>query len=198
MKTVFAHFKKYLIRGFLTLIPLILTYLILRLLYFSIDREVAVYLNRLIHYDLPGIGIFMTVVVLYLSGVFASYFIGRKVFNIVEDISQKIPIIKTTYKIGKQISSAFIMPEKQIFKRVVFVEFFKPGSWVVGFVTGEITDGRNTDEKLLKIYIPTPPIPTSGFILLVKEQDIIDPAWKLDDAMKMIISGGIISPETFG
>ena len=90
--------------------------------------------------------------------------------------------------------TAFMVPEKQVFKRAVLVDFLKPGIFTVGFVTGSVVDRRN-NEKMLKVYIPTPPNPASGTIVIVKESDTRDPGWTIQEAMKVVISGGIIGPD---
>jgi len=113
---------------------------------------------------------------------------------LVEKILNRIPIIKTTYQIGKQVSVALSLPEKQIFKRVVLVEYFRPGTLTIGFVTGTILDKAN-NEKLLKVFIPTVPNPTSGIFVILKESKVIEPGWSVEQAMKIVISGGIIGPE---
>jgi uncharacterized membrane protein len=194
MKVIFTHFKKYTVRGFLALIPLVLSYFVLQLLYFGIDQRVMAQIEYLIGRRIPGLGILLLLAAFYFLGLIASNMIGRKVFSLIEKITTRIPIIKTTYQVGKQLSSTLSLPEKQVFKRAVLVDFLTPGIWTVGFVTGTIIDHQNNDDRLLKVYIPTPPNPTSGTIVLVRESQTRDPGWSIDDAMKTVISAGIIGP----
>ena len=95
---------------------------------------------------------------------------------------------------GRQLSSTFSLPEKQVFRRAVLVEYLKPGIWTIGFVTGTIIDKSNNDELLLKVFIPTPPNPISGTMVVVKESQTRDPGWSIDEALKAVISGGVIGP----
>ena len=81
-----------------------------------------------------------------------------------------------------------------MFKRAVLVEYLKPGMWTIGFVTGVVIDRKNSDEKLLKVFVPTPPSPTSGTMVVVRESQTRDPGWSIEEAMKTVISGGIIGP----
>ena len=111
-----------------------------------------------------------------------------------ENILSRIPIINTTYHVGKQLSDTLSLPEKQVFKKVVLVDYFKPGIWTVGFVTGAVYDRKN-NEKLLKVFIPTVPNPTSGILVIMKESQTVDPKWSIEQGMKTVISGGIIGPE---
>lgn len=194
MKVIFTHFKKYTVRGFLALIPLVLSYFVLQLLYFGVDQRVMAQIEYLIGRRIPGLGILLLLAAFYFLGLIASNMIGRKVFSLIEKITTRIPIIKTTYQVGKQLSSTLSLPEKQVFKRAVLVDFLTPGIWTVGFVTGTIIDHQNNDDRLLKVYIPTPPNPTSGTIVLVRESQTRDPGWSIDDAMKTVISAGIIGP----
>lgn len=194
MKSIFSHFKKYSIRGFLALIPLVLTYLVLKLLYVGIDQRIMAEIEHLIGLRIPGLGILILLTAFYFLGLIASNMIGRHVFSLIEKITTRIPIIKTTYQVGKQLSSTLSLPEKQVFKRAVLVDFLTPGIWTVGFVTGTVIDHQNNDNRLLKVYIPTPPNPTSGTIVLVRESQTRDPGWSIDEAMKTVISAGIIGP----
>ena len=143
----------------------------------------------------PGMGILLVLLTLYLLGLIASNFIGKKFFNLIKRLTSKIPIVKTTYQVGSQLSEMFSLPEKEVLKRAVLVTYLMPGMWTIGFVTGAIVDTKNNNEKFLKVYIPTPPIPTSGTLVLVREAQTRDPGWTIEQAMKAVISGGIIGPD---
>ena len=82
----------------------------------------------------------------------------------------------------------------KVFKRAVLVDFLKPGIYTIGFVTGTIIDKKNNDEIFLKVFVPTPPMPTSGTMVIVRESQTRDPGWTIEEAMKSVISGGIIGP----
>lgn len=193
MKTSISHIKKFIFRGIIALIPLALSYLVIRLLYLGIDQRMMHYLEQFVGLRIPGLGILVLLLALYLVGLIASNMIGRQIFVLIERITQKIPIVNTIYQVGKQLSSTLSLPEKQVFKKAVLVEFLKPGIWTVGFVTGKVWD-RQENVELLKVYIPTPPNPTSGTIVLVKESQTRDTGWTIEETMKVVISGGIIGP----
>lgn len=192
---ILTHSKKYIFRGLIALIPLGLTILIVRFLYLTIDQRVMRLVEKELGFSIPGLGILIVLGVLYGVGLVTSNVIGNRLLNYVEMITVKIPIIRAIYQIGKQISSTFTLPEKQVFKRTVLVEFLKPGVWTIGFVTGTLIDRQDPSEKLLKVYVPTPPNPTSGFIVFVKENQTRDPGWGMDETLKAILSCGIIGPE---
>lgn len=193
MKHFFSHLKKYMFRGLLAIIPLVLTVLVLQLLYVGIDRRFAVLIDEFFGYSIPGLGILLVIITLYVLGLIASNVVGRRFLHLIERITHRIPIIGTTYQVGSQLSKMISLPEREVFKEVVLVDFLKPGMWTVGFVTGSVMDKKN-NEKLLKVYVPTPPNPTSGTLLLVREAQTRNPGWTIDEGVKAVISGGIIGP----
>ncbi len=195
MKKLVAHIKKYVLRGLFAVVPLFLTYLAVKLLYTTIDQRAVGIVDRFFGFKFPGLGILLVLVALYILGLLASNVVGRRLFGLLGRITNHIPLIKTTYKVGQQLGATLSLPEKQVFKKAVLVEYLKPGMWTIGFVTGEVWDRKNNDEKLLKVYIPTPPNPTSGTMVVVRETQIRDPGWTIDEALKAVLSGGIIGPE---
>jgi len=194
MKTLLKHLKIYVLRGLFAIIPLALTAFALNLLYTVIDKRITVVVERLIGFSFPGLGVILLLVVLYLLGLIVSNVVGRQIFRLVEGIAKRIPLIKTTYNVGRQLSSTLSLPEKQVFKRAVLVEYLKPGMWTIGFVTGTLMDKSNNEEVLLKVFIPTPPNPISGTMIVVRESQTRDPGWTIEEALKAVISGGVISP----
>ncbi|MFH1754351.1 MAG: DUF502 domain-containing protein, partial [Candidatus Latescibacterota bacterium] len=140
------------------------------------------------------VGLLTVLVILYVVGVLVTNTVGRQGMCFIEHITNRIPLVKTTYQIGKQLSKTLSLSEKQVFKRAVLVEYLKPGIWTIGFVTGSVVDHRNNNLTLLKVFVPTPPNPMSGTMVLVKEDQIKDPGWTIEEALKTVISGGIIGP----
>ncbi|OVE75541.1 hypothetical protein BVX98_07440 [bacterium F11] len=194
MKRILKHIRKKFIAGLLAIIPLGLTIFAIKFFYILIDNRLMGWVDNAFGVSIPGLGIILIILLLYFLGVFASNLLGKKLINLFEQIIERIPIIKTTYNLGKQVSSAFTLPSRDLFKRVVLVDYLKEGMWTIGFVTGDIIDHTKNDMKLLKVYIPTPPNPTSGTIVLVKETETRDPGWSIEQAIKMVISAGIIGP----
>jgi uncharacterized membrane protein len=195
MKKLVVHIKKYVFRGLLAVVPLFLTYLAIKLLYTSIDQRAVGLVDRFLGFTFPGLGILLVLVSLYILGLLASNVVGRRLFGLVEKITNYIPLIKTTYKVGQQLGKTLSLPEKQVFKKAVLVDYLKPGIWTIGFVTGEVIDTKNNNEKLLKVFVPTPPNPTSGTMVVVRESETRDPGWTIEEAINAVISGGIIGPE---
>lgn len=195
MKNIIGHLKRYIIRGLLAIIPLALTYLAIMFLYSTIDQRAVGILRKFFGFSFPGLGILLVLVSLYILGLVASNVAGKQFFNLLQKITNRIPLIRTTYKVGQQLGVTLSLPEKQIFKKAVLVEYLKPGIWTIGFVTGTVLDRKNNDEKLLKVFVPTPPNPTSGTMVIVRESDTRDPGWSIEETLNAILSGGIIGPE---
>jgi len=193
MKTLLKHLKTYILRGLFAIIPLALTAFALNLLYTLIDRRITGVVEKFFGFSFPGLGVILLLVVLYLLGLIVSNVVGRQIFRLVEGIAKRIPLVKTTYNVGRQLSTTLSLPEKQVFKRAVLVEYLKPGMWTIGFVTGTLID-MNTNERLLKVFIPMPPNPISGTMIVVRESQTRDPGWTVEEALKAVISGGVISP----
>jgi len=194
MKPIFKHLKRYIFRGLLAVIPLGLTAFAIKILYTSIDKRITGLIEESIGFSFPGLGVLLLVAALYLLGLIVSNVLGRQIFGLLDRVANRIPLVKTTYNVGRQLSSSFSLPEKQVFRRAVLVEYLTPGIWTIGFVTGTIIDKGSNDEPLLKVFIPTPPNPISGTMVVVRESQTRDPGWSIDEALKAVISGGLISP----
>jgi uncharacterized membrane protein len=195
MKEIFWHLKTYIFRGFLALLPLALSFFVLRFLYITVDQRIARLFERWIGFSIPGFGFILVLLVLYLLGLLASNWLGKGALSFLDKASSHIPLVKTIYLLGKQLGSAFSAPEKQGLKRVVLVEHFRPGVWSIGFVMGSAIDEKS-GETMLRLFVPTAPNPTSGFMLIVAESKVKDVDWSVPDAMNTVISGGLIGPDT--
>jgi len=194
MKTLLKHLRTYMLRGLLAVIPLALTAFAIQILYMTIDKRITGVVEKFIGFSFPGLGVILLLFILYLLGLIVSNVVGRQFFRLVEGIASRIPLVKTTYNVGRQLTTTLSLPERQVFKRAVLVEYLKPGMWTIGFVTGTLIDRNNNDEVLLKIFIPTPPNPISGTMIVVRESQTRNPGWSVEEALKAVISGGMISP----
>jgi uncharacterized membrane protein len=194
MKEFLKHARSYVLRGLLAIIPLYLSWLAVKFIYIIVDRPVAEKMEQLVGFRVYGIGILITIVVLYFVGLLVSNVVGKQLFKILESIFNRIPILKTTYQVGKQLSDTFSLSEKQAFKQAVIVQPFQSGMYAIGFITGNVIDHRD-GSRLIKVFIPHVPNPTSGFVLMIKEAEVMDPGWTVDEAIRLVISGGIIGPE---
>ena len=194
MKNFVQHAKKYIFAGLLAIVPLGLVYFVLRFIYLFIDQTVMNLFFKVFGFRIPGLGLVIIILLLYFIGLFSRNFLGKWLFHIFERIARKIPIVGTTYQVGKQISNTLSLPEKQVFKRVVLVNYLNKDTYTLGFVTGSLED-KKTKEKLCKVFIPTPPNPTTGTMIIIPESSVIDPGWSVEDGIRTVISAGIIGPQ---
>jgi uncharacterized membrane protein len=192
--------KRYIVAGLLVWVPILVTVLVLRFLWELIDQSVALIPHNfqpevLFGFNVPGFGVFVSLLVLLLTGVFAANFLGRKVVDFSEKILGQIPLVRSIYKAVKQSMQVIFSPAGRSFRQVVMIEYPRPGIWSLGFVTNE---GDSYFQKMdspqvrdtLTIFVPTTPNPTSGFLLFLPRQDVhfIDVA--VEEALKTIISLG--------
>jgi uncharacterized membrane protein len=195
MHNIYRHTKSYIFKGLLALIPIALTVFTINILYVFIDKQIMDIIDAYTGFHIPGLGLLIFIVLLYATGVIASNVVGRRLFGLLETVTGRIPLINTAYQVGKQLSGTLSLPEKNIFKKAILIDYFRPGAWVIGFVTGELTNNA-TGEALLKIFIPTVPNPTSGFLVIVQKSQVKETHWTVEEAIKVVISAGIIGPPT--
>jgi uncharacterized membrane protein len=195
MKGLFKHLKTHIFRGLLAVIPIGLSYLVIRFFYTTVDARITRLIDRWLGFRVPGLGILLVLIALYLLGFAASNWAGRKAFGLVDTVTTRIPVIKAVYTLGKRVADALSLQEKGAFKRVVMVEHFRPGVWSVGFVTAVMRDRANTEENLVRVFIPTAPNPTTGFVVILRESQVRNLDWSVPEAMNSIISGGMVGPD---
>ena len=196
MKKFLIHLGSYILRGLLAVIPVFLCWSAIWLLRKFIDQQVLKFLAQYIDIrQIPGLGILLLLASLYIIGLIFSNVVGRQLFRFIDNIAERIPIIKFIYGIGKQISDTLSVtdPQKQAFKKTVLVNTFNGNGWMVGFVTGSIKDLNGGE--LLRVFVPSSPHPLTGIVFIVKPSQTIDCGWTVEEALKMVVSIGIISPE---
>jgi len=142
------------------------------------------------------LGLLIGILSLTLLGFLSNYFLGRFFINLTEKILDKVPFLSTVYRSAKQIVETFGKENRAVFKEVVLIEYPRTGCYVLGFVTTEasIQTEQSTGKKLTNVFVPTTPNPTSGFLLLLPEIDIYPLDMTVGEGMKMLISGGAVSP----
>jgi len=190
-KQVGKKLRAQFITGILIVVPIGAAILILRWLFLAIDNILQPVAESLLGYTIPGLGLGITVVLIYLAGVVATNVIGRRLIRYGESLLARVPLFRYLYTGIKQILQSFATPGEGGFLQVVLVEFPKKGMRAIGFVTSE--SRVESGEKLLNVFIPTSPNPTSGYLEIVKENDIIKTDISIDDALKMVLSAGKVS-----
>lgn len=191
------HFRKSLFSGLLIIVPLVITVLVIKSIFTFLDSLLLPYLQPYLGkwVRIPGVGILITFVSIYFIGLMVSNFIGKKFVQKGELFLLKIPIAKSIYGSVKQIIETFTFKNKdQSGKKVVLVEYPKKNVWSVGLVNGEMHHPKSK-EKMFNILILASINPTSGFFIIVPQHKVIELSISVEEAMKWIVSGGIVTPE---
>jgi uncharacterized membrane protein len=195
--------KKYLITGLLIWIPLAFTIWVLDLIVSTMDRTLLLLPlpwrpESWLGFPLPGAGAVMSALVLLLTGVAAANIMGQRLVRWWEGLLSQIPIVRSIYSSVKQVSDTLLSPDGHSFRRAVLVEFPQRGQWSIAFVVGAPAervarhlDGRNS----LVVYVPTAPNPTSGYTLIVPSEEVRELDMSVDEALKFVISLGVVGAE---
>ncbi len=178
--------------GLLILIPLATTAYIVYWTFTTLDNFLRPEISRFLGFYIPGMSVLTLAAMIFLLGIFGRLTIGKKLIEFVENKLMKIPVLRTVYSATKEASKAILVSETEKIKGVVLVEYPRKGVYAIGFTTGgEIPDAsKKTGKKLLNIFIPTSPNPTSGLVILVPEEEVIYLDMSVEDALRVIISGG--------
>ena len=194
--------RKYLITGLLIWVPLGVTALVIKLLVEMLDKTllllpVAWRPANLFGFDIPGLGIVVSALFIFITGFLITNFAGRRLVAWGESWLERIPLVRSIYSALKQVTETVLSPDKKSFRQVVLIEYPRKGIWIIGFQTSNSPEEFNqlSGEKLLTIFIPTTPNPTSGFIIMVPEKDTIKLDMDVEDALKMVISLGVVTPQ---
>ena len=179
------------VTGILVVVPIGAAILILIWIFVTIDNILKPVATSLLGYTVPGLGFAITVVLIYLTGVVATNVVGKRLIRYGESLLARVPLFRYLYSGIKQILESFAAPRKDGFLQVVLVEFPKKGMRALGFVTSESC--VESGERLISVFIPTSPNPTSGYLEIVRENDIIRTDISIDDALKMVLSAGKVS-----
>ena len=200
---IFARFRRYFLAGILVTSPILITVYVTWLIITFIDSQVAGMLpesldfTKKLPHQIPGLGLIISNIVITFIGAITPGFIGRTLLKVGERILDNTPVVRSIYGAIKQIMETVMSTNSESFRDVVLVEYPRKGIWVIGFVTGETKGEVQTlnEEILINVFIPTTPNPTSGFLLFVPKNDLIYMKMKVEDAVKMVISGGIVTPQ---
>jgi uncharacterized membrane protein len=193
--------RKYFITGLLIWIPLVITLWVLNLIVSTMDSTLlllpeSVQPKAWLGFNIPGLGAVLTLLVLFLTGVFAANIIGQRLVRVGEGMLARIPFVKTIYNSVKQVSDTLFSSQGQAFRKALLVRFPHSDAWTVAFLTG--TPGGEVADKLgserISVYVPTTPNPTSGYFLIVPRSDVIELDLSVDEALKYVISMGVASP----
>ncbi|HEU4707859.1 MAG TPA: DUF502 domain-containing protein [Methylophilaceae bacterium] len=194
--------KRYFITGLLVLVPLFITIWVLTILIGLMDQSLLLlpYSWRpeaRFGFSIPGIGALLTLGIILITGVIATNFFGKRIILFWEALLGRVPVVKSIYYSVKQVSDTLFSDSGQAFRKALLVQYPRQGSWTIAFLTGK--PGGDVVNHLkgdyVSVYVPTTPNPTSGFFLMMPKEDVIELKMSVDEALKYIVSMGVVAPE---
>ena len=192
MNSITQNFRSKLFAGVATLLPLYLTFFVIKFLFVTLEEMSDPLLKRF-NLDIPGLGIILTVLLIYILGFLATNFLGRKIFNFGERIVKKVPIVNMIYTTLKQITDTFTKGSTDAFEGAVYIQYPRQGLWTMAFISGE--SKTKDGVPYYHLFVPTTPNPTSGFFLMIPQADTVATGMSVEEGLKTIISGGLLAPE---
>ena len=208
-KQLLKGIRSYIVAGLLFVVPLVVSvYVVIRMFFWLdglLNRQVSYLIYHFLDGDasanpIPGIGLLALILVLFTAGFFVRNYIGRRIVKLSEFVLGRIPIVGHIYGTLQQIGHAFLSDRSETFKKAVLFEYPRIGSYSIGFITqdtrGVVQSTLSSHEKedCYSIFVPTTPNPTSGFLLFVPKKDVFELDLSIEEALKLVISGGSIVP----
>jgi uncharacterized membrane protein len=193
--------KKYFITGLLIWVPLAITVWVLAAIVNTMDQTLLLLPNqvrpeRLIGFYIPGIGVILTLLVVLVTGLVTANLVGQRLLRFWEAILARIPVVKSIYYSVKQVSDTLFSSSGEAFRKALLVQYPRQGSWTIAFLTGQpaAAVADHLPGECVSVYVPTTPNPTSGFFLMMPKTDVIELEMSVDEALKYIISMGVVAP----
>ncbi len=197
-----SFMRRYLVAGLLVWVPLGVTLLVVRMLVHWLDGSlllipVAYRPENLLGFSIPGLGVLLSVLIVFVTGVLAANFFGRSLVSIWEHLLAKIPLVRSVYSGAKQLAETVFSDNGQSFRKVLLVEFPRRGLWTLAFLTGEDVGEaqEKTGQDVLNVYIPTTPNPTGGYFVMVPRTDVVELEMSVDEGLRMLMSMGAVVPD---
>lgn len=202
MKTL--SLRRYLLAGLVVWLPILITIGVLRFIIDLLDNTLALIPRyyqpeQLIGHHIPGLGVILSLVILLITGIIATNYLGQRLVAWGESILSRIPLVRSIYKTVKQVINAVLSTNSEAFRKVVIIEYPRKGLWSIAFQTGSANTKINdkTKDEMISVFIPTTPNPTSGFLMMISKRDVVELDMSIDEALKFIISLGVM-PSTQG
>lgn len=196
--------KKYLITGILVWLPIAVTIWVLTYIVNMGDRLITLIPSqwqpaKYIGFNFPGMGVLVAVVLLFITGILAANVLGRKILQGWDSLLGRIPVVKSIYSSVKKVSESLLSDNSRSFKTPVLVPFPQPDIWTIAFISGSlpqaVANALPEQDEYVSVYVPTTPNPTGGYYIMVRRRDIRELDMSVDDALKYIISLGMVMPE---
>ena len=190
---MWPFFKRITLAGLFAIVPLALTFYIIKIIIVFLDQLTAPIMAR-INLEIPGFGLILTLLIIFALGIFVTNVLGRRLFSWGERLISSIPLVKNIYNTLKQITNAFSgATQTENYQRVIYIQYPRKELWTISFVTSESVDGSG--EEYYHVFVPTTPNPTSGVFIIIPKKDAIEADLTVEEGLKAVISGGLLAPE---
>jgi uncharacterized membrane protein len=198
-----VYIRRYLISGLLVWLPIWVTLLVFKFVVDIMSATISMLPHRyqpdaVIGYHIPGIGVLITLIIIFLTGLIAANFLGKRFIAFCDAIMGRIPLVRTVYNGAKQVSETLFTPGGQSFRKVLLVQYPRENVWSLAFQTGDGTPMVNAilkEHEMVSFFVPTTPNPTSGFLMMAPKKDVIELDMSVDQALKFVISLGVVQPD---
>lgn len=197
-----SFLRRYLVAGLLVWLPLVATFMVIRLLVRWMDQSLLLLPDQyrpehLLGFAIPGLGVALSLLILLLTGLIAANLFGRKLVSLWELLLFRIPLVRSVYSAVKQLAETMFSDTGQSFRKVLLVEFPRRGLWTLAFQTGsEQGEAQHlTGRDVVNVYIPTTPNPTGGYFVMVPREDVQELKMSVDEGLKMLLSMGAVVPD---
>jgi len=188
--------KRHFISGVLVVVPIILTYIVLKFLFESIDGILQPIIHNLFGYFVPGLGVITTLLLIILAGMFTRNYLGAKLYKYGDRIIEKMPVIRPIYSSAKQLLEALTSTNTKTFKEVGLIEYPRKGIYALCFIARYVElDFKDNTQKAVTVFVPSTPTPVSGIALVVPVKEVIFLDMTIEEGVKFLVSGGVASPE---
>ena len=193
--------RSYLFAGLVVWLPIVVTFVVLRFIVDILDSTMALLPHayqpeQLVGMRIPGLGVIVSLALLIMTGLIATNFLRQRLVSLGEGLLARIPLVRSIYNAAKQVIQAVFATNSQAFRKVLLIEYPRKGLWSLAFLTGSNRADFFTPngEEMLSLFVPTTPNPTSGFLMMIPKQDAIELTMTVEEALKFIISLGVMQP----
>ena len=196
-----SQLRRYLVAGLLVWLPLGATFFVIQLLVGWMDQSLLLLPERfrpetLLGFNIPGLGVVLSLLILLLTGLVAANLFGRKLVELWEQLLSRIPLVRSVYSAVKQLVETMFADNGNSFRKVVLVEFPRRGIWTLAFLTNDEQGvvQQATGREVISVYVPTTPNPTGGYFVLVPVEDVREIDLSVDEGLKLLLSMGAVNP----
>ncbi len=194
--------RSYFVTGLLIWVPVVITLWVINLIVSTMDQSLQLLPEhlqpeKLLGLRIPGVGVVLTLLVIYVTGVLTRNMLGQGLVRIWESLLSRIPIVRSIYSSVKQVSDTVLSPSGQAFRKALLVQYPRSGVWTIGFQTGTPAHEVKAvvSVEMVSVYVPTTPNPTSGFFLMFPRHETIELEMSVDEALKYVVSMGVVAPD---